>query len=359
MNWYKDEIQSNFGNRLKELELEAKARPRPEPCLDTDIEAVKVLNPILKSSIEPPQQLIQKSQEMYVQEIESNAQASEETIELNLQSQSNENNINVLEIEDEDLHTQGSIMEVYTKDEEKEKAILLPYTEQYSPNTNIDQDLQIVSHNKDSYDILDVDDDNVWPGEGEYDPMQEVVGRIGTSIVTRREFASLSPGLWIKDEVINFYFAYLDQFYVNYIFESSFFMRRILEKNTKDHTETYNFQHVKRWIQNDLFEKDKFILPINVGDTHWATGTIFFQDKKIKYFDSKRYDGSDKLNILFQFVKDAWKELNNGETLPDMELWKLEGSNENTPQQGNEYDCGAFCCMFALKIAKGEQLNFS
>ena len=132
---------------------------------------------------------------MYVQEIQSNAQASEETIELNLQSQSNENNINVLEIEDEDLHTQGSIMEVYTKDEEKEKAILLPYTEQYSPNTNIDQDLQIVSHNKDSYDILNVDDDNVWPGKGEYDPMQEVVGRIGTWIVNRRQFDSLSPGL--------------------------------------------------------------------------------------------------------------------------------------------------------------------
>ena len=62
---------------------------------------------------------------------------------------------------------------------------------------------------------------------------------------------------------------------------------------------------------------------------------------------------------MFQFVKDAWKELNNGETLPDMELWKFEGSNENTPQQRNDYDCGAFCCMFALKIAKGEQFNFS
>ena len=54
--------------------------------------------------------------------------------------------------------------------------------------------------------------------------------------------------------------------------------------------------------------------------------------KTIKYFDSKGNDGSNKLNILFQFVKDAWKELNKGETVPDMELWKLEGSNENMPQ---------------------------
>ena len=308
LNWYKGEIQMNYGDRLQNLEQEIEEDQRPEPNLDIELEAAM---PQQQHTQESQQQFTQESQEMF----EPNAYNSEQISGQSVQLQSKEDH----KINEE--HTQDSIIEVHTKDEEEEKAILLPYTEQYSPNTNIDQDLQIVSHNKDSYDILDVDDDNVWPGEGEYDPMQEVVGRIGTSIVTRREFASLSPGLWIKDEVINFYFAYLDQFYANCILESSFFMRRILEKNIEDHTETYNFQNVKRWIKNDMFGKDKFILPINVGDTHWATGTIFFQDKKMKYFDSKDNDGSDKLNILFQFVKDAWKELNNGETLPDMELW--------------------------------------
>ena len=205
---------------------------------------------------------------------EPHAHNSEQMSEQSVQLQSNKDHkINK-------GHTQDSIMEVYTKDEEKEKAILLPYTEQYSPNTNIDQDLQIVSHNKDSYDILDVDDDNVWPGEGEYDPMEEVVGRIGSWYVTRRQFDSLNPGVWIRDEVINFYYAYLNQIYANCILTSSYFMRCILEKNIEDHTETYNFQNVKTWIKNDLFEKDKFILPINLGNTHWATGTIFFQEKK-------------------------------------------------------------------------------
>ena len=42
LNWYKEEIQTNFVERLKQLELEAKAKPPPEPCLDIEIEAVKV-----------------------------------------------------------------------------------------------------------------------------------------------------------------------------------------------------------------------------------------------------------------------------------------------------------------------------
>ena len=42
-----------------------------------------------------------------------------------------------------------------------------------------------------------------------------------------------------------------------------------------------------------------------------------------------------------------------------MELWNLEGSNENTPQQENKYNFSAFFCMFALKLTKGELFNFS
>ena len=49
---------------LKQLELETKAKPRPESCLDIEIEAVKVLNPTLKSPLEAQQQLIPVSQEL-------------------------------------------------------------------------------------------------------------------------------------------------------------------------------------------------------------------------------------------------------------------------------------------------------
>ena len=157
----------NYGDRLQNLEQEIEEDQRPEPILDIEIEAAM---PQQQHTQESQQQFTQESQEMF----EPNAYNSEQISGQSVQLQSKEDH----KINEE--HTQDSIMEVHTKDEEKEKVILLPYIEQYSPNTNVDQDIQIVSHNKDSYDILNVDDDNVWPGEREYDPMEDVVGRIGS-----------------------------------------------------------------------------------------------------------------------------------------------------------------------------------
>ena len=79
LNWYKEEIQSNFGERLKQLELEAKAKPRSEPCLDIEIEVEKVLNSTLKSPLEP-QKLMPESQELYTQKFDSNTQEKLEDI---------------------------------------------------------------------------------------------------------------------------------------------------------------------------------------------------------------------------------------------------------------------------------------
>ena len=149
--------------QVTEFRTRNRRRSKTKPNLDIEIEAAM---PQQQHIQESQQQFTQKSQEMF----EPNAHNSEQISGQSVQLQSNEDHkIN-------EGHTQDSIMEVHTKDEEK--VILLPYTEQYSPNTNVDQGIQIVSHNKDSYDILNVDDDNVWPGEGEYDPMEDVVGRI-------------------------------------------------------------------------------------------------------------------------------------------------------------------------------------
>ena len=151
-------------------------------------------------------------------------------------------------------------------------------------NNNTTPDLQLVTptpkvKTSDTHEILNVDDDNVWPGAGEYDPMAEVVGKIGTWYVTRRHYESILPGVWIKDEVINFYYAYLQSNEIinqSCILTSSFFMTALLDE---DNTGSYNFQNVNRWITNDLFKKEKFILPINLGNYHWATGAIFFREK--------------------------------------------------------------------------------
>ena len=52
MNWYKKEIQKNYGDRLQNLEQETEEDQRQEPNLDIEIDAAM-----------PQQQHIQESQQ--------------------------------------------------------------------------------------------------------------------------------------------------------------------------------------------------------------------------------------------------------------------------------------------------------
>ena len=61
-----------------------------------------------------------ESQELHIQKFDSNTQESEEILESSLQSQSNENDINVMEIDDEDLHSseKNNVIEILTEDDD-------------------------------------------------------------------------------------------------------------------------------------------------------------------------------------------------------------------------------------------------
>ena len=48
-----------------------------------------------------------------------------------------------------------------------------------------------------------------------------------------------------------------------------FFMSKLLDENNQ-----YNFSKVKRYVKQEMFRKKKIILPINIQNTHWASGGI-------------------------------------------------------------------------------------
>ena len=48
-----------------------------------------------------------------------------------------------------------------------------------------------------------------------------------------------------------------------------FFMSKLLDENNQ-----YNFSKVKRYVKQEIFKKKKIILPINIQNTHWASGVI-------------------------------------------------------------------------------------
>ena len=126
-----------------------------------------------------------------------------------------------------------------------------------------------------------------------------------------------------------------------YTVYKSFFMTQLLNERGG-----YNFQQINNWVERDMFCKKKMILPINLGNEHWATAVIDFEMKTIKYLDSLGRNGDRYLYALLMFLMDSWKKLNHQTILPQVEKWKLIGHTYDVPQQQNSYDCGVFCCMF-------------
>ena len=112
-----------------------------------------------------------------------------------------------------------------------------------------------------------------------------------------------------------------------------------------------------------FIKKKKIILPINLLNSHWETAVISIEEQTIKYLDSAHSKHLNKANryldVLFKFVRDSWRKLNNGTNLPNSDKWQLIGHTSDIPQQTNGYDCGVFCIMFAEHNAMNLPLRFS
>ena len=104
------------------------------------------------------------------------------------------------------------------------------------------------------------------------DKNEEIVGRIGRNSVRRKNLLTLIPRTWLTDEVIKFYFKIIESrgnIGHNCILYNSFLMSKLLDVNNQ-----YNFSKVKRYVKQEMFKKKKIILPINIQNTHWASGVI-------------------------------------------------------------------------------------
>merc|ERR1719204_2112085 len=114
----------------------------------------------------------------------------------------------------------------------------------------------------------------------------------------------LKPGIWLNDEVMNFYMGLL-QDRCNMNRESADFPQdnkiNALFMNTcffhKLHNDgNYKYKNVKRWTKTSkvrqktgfkhVFELEKMMFPVHVGRLHWCVGVINFRRKRIEYYDS-------------------------------------------------------------------------
>lgn len=203
-------------------------------------------------------------------------------------------------------------------------------------------------------------------------PANEVMVQIGGESVTRASMQKLAPGQWVGDEAITCFLLGLakrdeelcraDPSLKRSHFFNSFFITKLLNEGHDTKDGMYEYKNVKRWSKKvpgkDIFKLDKIIFPINQGRMHWVCAVVFMQEKRIQFYDSMGADGMEYLESLFQYIQDEHKAKHGG-PLPDIDDWKLVPCTEDTPRQGNGFDCGVFLCTFADFVSMGYPLTFS
>jgi len=174
--------------------------------------------------------------------------------------------------------------------------------------------------------------------------------------MTREKMTCLKRGIWLNDEIINFYMEMLKERDVelckldpsrkpSHLF-SSFFYSKLMEDGR------YDYSRVKRWAKRfDVFAQEKIFVPINIGNNHWVLSVIYIQSKKIVFYDSFHNNG-EKFNAnLFRWLQD--EHLAKKGMPMDTEGWTfVDETPIDAPRQLNGSDCGVFvviACDFLLE----------
>ena len=194
--------------------------------------------------------------------------------------------------------------------------------------------------------------------------------------MTRDKLLCLQDGVWLNDEVINFYLRKLidkkrtaSAKKTKCLFLSTFFYFKLVQQLRR-----FDYDGVKRWTRKvNFFSYDKIIIPINTGyyekikgtnkaefkGTHWVLVVINLRDKKFEYYDSmfSELRGKKILEKMRRYVK--------AESLDKDEITHFDLSgftdvlHREAPQQKNGTDCGVFTIKTAEHIIQDKQLSFT
>ncbi|KAH9937461.1 uncharacterized protein B0H18DRAFT_198884 [Fomitopsis serialis] len=188
-----------------------------------------------------------------------------------------------------------------------------------------------------------------------------VVSKCAREQVSDKDLARLRPGQWLNDEIINFYGQLImtraeaskenpgmnaQRRCLNVHYFSSFFWSK-LEKDG------YEKARLAKWTKKfDIFSKDMVLVPVNHRNVHWTAAAINFRRKRIESYDSMGMPREEVFKLLRGYL-DA--EHRNKKKKPfDFTGWKDYVLDE-TPQQGNGYDCGVFTCQFLENLSRGRE----
>ena len=164
-------------------------------------------------------------------------------------------------------------------------------------------------------------------------------------------------GEWVDSHVINCYLFLISNQYSNIYAVDSWF---------NDDFKIKKFEMIDRRFKNDnLFNHNIWLIPINCSNRHWFLITIdvtHIRDNKIKL---KIYDSLGNLEL--------WKKNLEEAKIKDFILWKFKKTfnlqeaqlvfittdlSLEIPQQNNYIDCGVFALMYAKYLAAEKCFSF-
>lgn len=190
--------------------------------------------------------------------------------------------------------------------------------------------------------------DTVW---GRGNPEEEFTDKFNIEC-TRANLKTLRPGVWLDDEVVNFYFHLVkERSDLNpdlpkaHIFNTHFYPKLLKDGHAK----------IKRWTKKvDIFAKDLVLVPIHLGN-HWTLAVIDFRIHTISYMDSFHSPNQQCLNALLRYLEDESQEKKKE---PLKGEWTL-CNRTDIPEQHNGCDCGVFMSINAEYQGRDIDLDYT
>ena len=152
----------------------------------------------------------------------------------------------------------------------------------------------------------------------------------------------LNPGVWLNDEVINFYMKLCEERdkISSKIIEGkpSLFLNSFFYSKLIDHGRGFKYSNVRKWLKDvDLLNYNRIFIPINMSQ-HWSLVCVSVSTREILYLDSLGKDGKGIMTNISRWLQ---SEANGGN-----EFREFTEINLKCPQQMNGDDCGVFVLSF-------------
>ena len=181
-------------------------------------------------------------------------------------------------------------------------------------------------------------------------PPNEELAKDNHDIVKRQSMRRLEDGVWLNDEVVNYYLKSILRKRDEMLCRvqngrrrshcyNSFFADFLLGKNIEDpHLKgTYQYSNVERWARKvpggDIFGLKYLLIPKNQGNSHWQLVCVYIEKKTIAFYDSLHGNDWTLVRTVFTYLKDVWNSTHCDEEM-DWSEWTV-GYDSNNPKQEN------------------------